>query len=254
MNIFPQIKTTSPVPMLKASYALVFYQCTSDRHGGIISATKHSVNDKNELGLGTIISPNSIAEEFYALDNDSKDSFISILPPNILIDENKTLMWHTKRRLYPMWFRNSVENVSHYVEWPPLLFIVDKSRNSTGGKMRVFALPSDSRPQSTTRIYNAPLMNISATGSLCLGSAFLPSKLNASTISECEAALFDSQFTHVSHSKTIKGCSCSVKHERFWKELGGSKVDMPRRVRVSDMIYTGLRLSDLIESKNHARI
>lgn len=254
MNIFPQIKTTSPVPMLKASYALVFYQCTSDRHGAIISATKHSVNENNELGLGTIISPSSIAEEFNAIGNGSKDSFISLLPPNILIDDNKTLMWHTKRRLYPMWFRNSVENVSYNVEWPPLLFIVNKSNITTGGQIRIFALPSDSRPQNTTRIYNAPLMNIGATGSLCLGSAFLPSRINATTISECEAVLFDSQFSHVNHSKTIKGCSCSVKHERFWKELSGAKDDKPRRVRVSDMIYTGLRLSDLLEGNIHARI
>jgi PRTRC genetic system protein B len=79
---------------------------------------------------------------------------------------------------------------------PPLLFI-QKSED-----LYVFALAKNRRPKAGTRLYHAPLFNISGEGKVCLGTAKIDKtqKQDMTTWQrEWSAGFWESKFTHSSN-------------------------------------------------------
>lgn len=230
-------------PDIKADFAIVFYK---DQYGRTHdAATKHSIGKNNTLSLGRVISTNTIATKVAGLIHQKPNP--DLIPDHVLMENESTLMWYAKRRIAPMWFRVGQKPIAYVVEWPPLLFVIDRYQ----GSMRVFGLANNSRPNVNTRLYHAPLMNIYKHAGVCQGTAHLPSELTVRTIPQCEATIYQSQFTHVGHTNTIKRTANKVKdknasHLAFWRSRKVKKGKPVQRVTTKEMVFSGKRLSDIL--------
>lgn len=172
----------------------------------ISCATKHSVVD-GKIGLGTLCNAESIGNYF-------KNRSSGWLPEHVLVDDETALSWYTKRSQNTLWFRplSSKKIICFNIELPPMIFLVQKSDSSLFN----FTIGKNSRPSLSTRIYHSPLMNLYESGSLCLGSAALPSEISIDTIKDCEDCLLQSQFTHVNHDETLRGGASNKELLDYW--------------------------------------
>lgn len=224
---------------IRPSFAIVMYN--DDRSGQTVCATRHQVRDNNTLSLGRIISATQVAKVFAGLNTGQSTVSNQILPESVLVDSPDRLVWFKRRFVGDMWFRVGQKPECLVVEWPPLLFMADKERNS----LRVFALGTNSRPAPESRIYNAPLMNINSHGDLCQGSAHLPIDISVATIGECEASLIESQFTHVNHEHTLRGETSNGQHVDFWRNKSRKKETKAQRVHTRELCPAG-RFANLL--------
>ncbi|GAA4649817.1 hypothetical protein GCM10023116_20980 [Kistimonas scapharcae] len=218
-----------PAPAPVPHTALIFYQS----EGELMAVTRHSVSNSGHIGLGEIVDSNALSE--LVLSNTIADTG-RLIPHNVLLNNGKHIIWHTKRQQRSMWIRQDRPRRLS-VEYPPLLFV----SSIDGRDVRIFGLPSNSRPTLTTRLYHAPLANIYEDGRLCQGTATLPSSVTLDNLADCESCLFDSQFTHINHSKTLKGCETSKKHFDYWV----AKSKTREKVKASEMIFIG-RLDNVL--------
>lgn len=233
--------------IVKPEFAVVFYQDGSSNN--VVCATRHKINpDTNSLSIGTIVSPSQIIKCFAKLNVAKYEREINCIPQSVLFESDELIVWHTKRFVGEMWFRHGKKPECLTVEWPPLLFAASKTTQS----MHVFALSSNSRPTMDTRLLNAPLMNINSRGLLCQGTASLPAVITTDSIEECEATLFDSQFTHVNHESTFRHKTNDQKHFRFWKSHAQTRARSAKRLAGSSMSNADITLRDFIQGHSHA--
>lgn len=75
---------------------------------------------------------------------------------------------------------------------PALVFMI------RGRELFVRALRGNRRPNSNTRLKNAPYWNTDAQGRVCLGTMRVPEEVSASRLEGWEQAYFASEFTHPS--------------------------------------------------------
>ncbi|OCX67498.1 hypothetical protein A6M27_01765 [Acidithiobacillus thiooxidans] len=69
--------------------------------------------------------------------------------------------------------------------------------------LSVFAVKGRKRPSLNTPLFKAPYMNVYAGGSICMGNVKVP-KPEPGNISACEAAFFQSRFTHANHATQVQ--------------------------------------------------
>jgi PRTRC genetic system protein B len=81
-------------------------------------------------------------------------------------------------------------NRSAVVPHPGLIF-----RAGSNG-FRVFAVKGSERPQADTPIFEPPYFNTWDRGSICIGTASVPKRIDVASIAGWEAGFFDSAFTH----------------------------------------------------------
>lgn len=226
---------------IRPRFAVVFHE-DSDTNN-IVCATQHQVNSNNTLSLGRVVSAPHISKAFSELNTGFSKQIFSCIPETVLYDSSERLVWYKRRFIGDMWFRVGSKPQRFTVEWPCLLFIVEKAQR----QLRVFALPSNARPSANTRLYHAPLMNINGQGVLCQGTATLPSQITIETITQCENTIFDSQFTHVNHEFTLRKETSNKKHLAFWKSKSKTKTQPPERVSVKEMKFTKNTLGDIMQ-------
>jgi PRTRC genetic system protein B len=88
------------------------------------------------------------------------------------------------------------------VAHPGLVF--SASANGASRSLRVWAFRRRGRPRADTALYQAPFLNVSQGGSVCLGSTDAPYTAAASDAPAWTAAFFASAFTHV-HGQPVNG-------------------------------------------------
>lgn len=224
VQIVDKINVSDPVRGIpKAAKAYVFYE--TDRE--TCAVTEHQIKD-DRLGAGRVVSLRGLGERFSRL---NRTDTPTILPKSVFLSTGKAFAWTTSARLAPMWFSIGSRQWAHRVWWPNLLWIVNRQQRD----LQVFAVGRGGRPSIETPIYHAPLMNIGANGTLCEGSAQLPRRLDETQIPQIEACIFDSNFTHINHGKTLKGGADDRQHIAFWRE----KEQTGQRVRVGEMTRIG---------------
>lgn len=213
---------------LEPSLALVLY--TDSRRGDVVCATEHKVSENHTLSIGKTVSSDHIINKITMLNSANRNGCSQLLPSNLILDSTSSMVWHKERFTADMWFRlptqKKVERLR--VEWPPLLFVVNKLNRS----ISAFALGTNKRPGLNSRVYHAPLMNLSCDGHLCLGTASLPKEFDFNSLADCEDALVQSQFTHVNHEYTWNRKTDSEEHFRLWSSLSAAKGETPERLKV----------------------
>jgi PRTRC genetic system protein B len=229
---------------IRPRFAVVFHG--DGETNNIVCATQHQVNSNNTLSLGRVVSASHISKAFSELNTGQSKQKFSCLPETVLHDSSERLVWYKRRFIGDMWFRVGSKPQHFTVEWPSLLFIVDKASR----KLRVFALSSNARPTAKSRLYHAPLMNINAQGVLCQGTAMLPSQITTETITQCENTIFDSQFTHINHDFTLRNQTSNRQHVAFWKRKSQTKFRSAERVSVKEMKFTKNTLGDFMQGES----
>lgn len=242
------LKSNHQESVVQPGFAVVFYEDSQSKM--IVCATRHQVNSEtNTLGLGTIISPSQITKTFSELNIDkSKKHALSCIPEKVIFDSDDLIVWYTKRFIGDMWFRHGSKPQRLVVEWPPLVFAAHKLNPA----LHVFALSKNTRPNEQTILFHAPLMNINDEGRLCQGTAHLPQDISINSIDECEATLFDSQFTHVNHEFTFKHETNNQTHFKYWKSKSRTRKQFPIRLTTNEMARAGLTLQEFIKEQSNA--
>ena len=191
-----------------------------------LGVTQHNI-ENGILQTGKYVSPETVIE----LLRQDKTRDLVYQKQTIIAENDKFVLWFKPAIQKPMWFRVGKFSGSFDVKWPTLLFVADK-RNA---KLFVYALGASTYPNEDAVVYNAPLMNIGWDGLVCQGSASLPREISSATIDSMEATIYDSNFTHVNNTNTLRNTPSSKdsvgtkEHLAFWRSRDKSKANMPKK-------------------------
>ena len=221
---------TNSIPSIsyEPRFALVFHSVERET-----VVTKHIVKN-GLLQSGTVVEPIDIIQATIDVKKNNlnyANSKSQIISERVLLDDHKTLIWHSKASNRTMWFSGQECGKARLrLWWPNLLFVVNKKNNS----MSVFATATSARPNEKTRLYQAPLMNISENGSICLGSAKLPKDLSQHNIVAMENCIYDSNFSHLNFKNDdqehMKNDKCHIKFYR-------SREKSQQKFKASEMTF-----------------
>lgn len=207
-------------PRLRAVQALLVYKDNAPTYDGPTYAfTTHEITPSaggDRIGPGRVL---GLQDQQALLDAllGSLARETDFLPPEVLCHSSTQIAWYVPGRVRRMWFRLDKKNLCLNVPWPHLLFCA-KQRG-----LFLAALTHGTRPSPNTPLYHAPLMNVFESTALCTGSAELPRGWSVSQRAGYEAAVFDTNFTHTNHRRTLalRGEKeiTSERHLRFWRDL-----------------------------------
>lgn len=199
------------------SCAIVFYK---QNNGGEEStyATHHPVRptgEKFELGAGKPLTGKNLKDLVKAIAKGLKHQS-EILPGNVLVANEKLMVWWTPAAAHEMSFdisthsdyagRTRLQGVGGKVPCPALVFMLkrDKTEGSTFTSIRVFALAENARPEASTSLFRAPLLNVNEAGDVCWGDSLRPKTCLVSDIRAWQALFFTSVFTHFNGTQPIQ--------------------------------------------------
>lgn len=210
-------RTNKPAEMpVDHHYALVF---SSLVNGETVISYHDIINSR--LADGRFVNADTVQTIAHSLTKEKKKSGWS--HDAVLFENESSICWFRKPSKQPekIWFRGAhSEPIELHVRLPGLIFIRQKWTRS----LCVFAYAGKKRATPVTQLYYAPLCNVHASGSVCLGSAEVPLfdvDLDQFIEQTERGYLFDSNFTHVSHDKTFH-CNSSIDtfaHIKKWRAL-----------------------------------
>lgn len=123
----------------------------------------------------------------------------------ILATNNNTLIWWTPPQIRQSWFnirnenlKNLKEKTSFPISYPGMIFI--QNNNST----YVFAFKGRKKPNFSTELFHAPVLNVYDSGSVCWGNIRPPNRTDENLPEQVETWLFESWSTHTNSSNNIK--------------------------------------------------
>src|SRR5574338_250207 len=119
---------------------------------------------------------------------------------------------------------------------PGLVFVAREQ------SMWTYAVKGDARPDASTQLCHAPMMNTWADGKVCSGSMPLPDSTVAESVAAWEKSFWDSNFSHPNHPKPVnyKGGI----HQFSMDLLDGKFRKCPQRVLRPIKVLTLGRLVD----------
>lgn len=203
------------------SHALVFH-AHSD---GNLEITRHAIRTRRGtpcLGPASHFDDAALAALVGILAGRERPA-VELIPEGVILQGHNQLAWVVPAARRRMWFLIGKRKRQFMVPWPTLVFHVHT------GQLRVAALATADRPNTTTSVYHAPLMNIYADGRVCVGNATLPKDCGYPDIPHWEKVVFGTLFTHVNHDRSLRltGTKAidSGKHLAFWRELAESGAD-----------------------------
>lgn len=119
-----------------------------------------------------------------------------VLPENVLARTPEMIAWWSRAQLRLLFFGESdlkTRDLNGKMYPHPALVLMIRGR-----ELFVRALGENRRPNSNTRLKNAPYWNTDREGRVCLGTMRVPEEVSASSTAAWEAAYFASEFTHPS--------------------------------------------------------
>lgn len=156
----------------------------------------------------------------------------------LLYQSSQVLCWYrpASKKPEPMWFRQSGQ-IKLMVLYPTLVFVKSEG-------LRVYAALTR-HVDRNTKLYHAPLCNVNDCGSLCFGSADRPSSRDSVSqqIATCEAAIFETNFSHTSGSKSFRGAYGTEAHIAKWRQLA----DAGKAPSTKDLYSTGFTVESVVD-------
>jgi len=230
-----------PAPHKNESYevqsAMIGLHSTSE---GDAFATYHQVSKGGRVQTGKPLSMEQVYAHVASL-VESSENGAAWRDSRVIYESADILAWISKSKKHSMWFRVGGKSLRVNAVWPNLLFVVHKST-------RALKVMATARPNVTksTRLYEAPLCNISRGGAVCQGNATLPDKQIVGTtevLDECEATIYNSNFTHVNSEVTLKDCPHTNQHVAAWQEFAKAK----RKPKASEMVKANMTVESYIK-------
>ena len=182
-------------------------------------ATKHKfVNDG--LTPGTPFDIESTIKELQKLLPVASRGSIDLIPDNVFFQQENLLGWVMPPRIVTLLFKGAIMT-SYKVPMPKLIFI---AKGGSSPVLKVCAIKSDATVSLDTPIYYAPLPNVYASHSMCIGDVELPKTPLYENMTKYESAMFNTYSTHTNHNNTINVENCdSSKYVRFMAKLQREK-------------------------------
>lgn len=205
---------------LEAVEALLIYR--QGRAAAVVSSHPASVTDgKIEVGPGSCLTRDAVIEIWKGLVRASSGR--EILPEHVLYVDGSRVLWYRPANRRPVFFHTGRREFDDELRgrqalFPPLLFL------ATAGRLHVWGLGGDRRPGPDVPLYQAPFLNIYATGAMCAGTAKLPLEVSTD-VALWEKAFFETTFTH--SNLRDKLTLHPGGHDGLWRELAG-EVQRPR--------------------------
>lgn len=162
-------------------------------------ATRHAVQQSPD-GAPVILPGSPISEEnlYDAYSELIGETSLQMLDKNTLAFNVNTLVFWSPPKVRHVRFicPEPMGSASGYAPHPGLIFVWKKH------ELSVFAVKGRKKPSLSTQIFHAPYMNLFEDGDMCLGNVVLP-KPEPCNVPACEAAFFQSYFTHANTSKQV---------------------------------------------------
>lgn len=132
------------------------------------------------------------------------------------------VVWHPADKWQSNWSMEGLKNKK--MPWPPVIAVVRQNQ------MRIFALDlaEGEQPTEETQLLCPPFPNVSAVGSICMGSMNIPVPGNYGTVDELGYAWLNSFFVskgNSDHSRGVKTLNIEGELIDLWKQLQKDKPD-----------------------------
>ena len=207
--------------------------------------TTHEVihnSDGARLGEGQLVTPQMLIDLMASL---GRSVPIEILPENVIVRTNDTIVWWTGARQRVMFFSDRggdavLRNMNgRTYPHPPLLF------KASGSHLWVRALRENARPEPNTKLYMAPYWNTYDNGVVCTGTMRIPYEKSVAIINGWERSFFQSEFTHAAGVRNY--LSYPGGFLGMWRFLEGKR-KFPSRY----LVETKETLTDFVNSDDHS--
>lgn len=228
---------------LVMSGAILLYSQSRDSQSPIY-ATAHPVSNTGKrpvIGAGRPVDREAL---FTALDSLAERCAANaeFLPETVLAIDRTAVTWWCRPTMRRVFFDCAeLGTVTAVVLHPGLIF-----QARTNGFF-VYALDGAVRPTPDTPLFEPPYFNTWDHGSICIGSARVPARIDVASIEGWESGFFESAFTHPNAGGK------RVNHPRgefaFWKEMLAGKYGeqfplqclVPMKRTLGDLIAWGPR-------------
>jgi PRTRC genetic system protein B len=213
-----------PAPLM----ALVF----SGIGDNLSAVARHGI-ENGKLGVGAFVSPHELLDMVATIvDGRGGCQGDEILPPNVLVNNSRCMMWHQPSRFGWFWHHADGDRRGFKIKWPALVFEVDRLSRT----MRCVALATNKRPDALSPVYNLPMPNAYDGGGFCLGSAVLPRVVSVATMGDVEACVYDAVKTHSSNPQAIRN---GENPTSYWTRKAKETPDVPPSIRARDLTQIG---------------
>ena len=213
---------------IAATSAILLY---TGRDGKVVYGTAHSVSPRGDskraaIGAGRPIDRDGLRKCLLEL-SESNAPKAEFLPDSVLGVGQDSITWWCRPAMRRVFFDcPELGKRTAITSHPGLVF-----QAATNG-FRVFALEGLDRPTPDTRLFEPPYFNTWDLGKICIGTAYVPKRIDVASIAGWESGFFDSAFTHpnvggqrVNFSKGIFA---------FWKAMldGKYRTTFPKKTLV----------------------
>jgi PRTRC genetic system protein B len=226
---------------LVMSGAILLYSQSSDSQSPIY-ATAHPVTSTGKrpvIGAGRPVDREAL---FTALDSLAERCAANaeFLPETVLAIDRTAVTWWCRPTMRRVFFDCAeLGTVAAVVPHPGLIF-----QARTNGFF-VFALDGAARPTPDTPLFEPPYFNTWDHGSICIGSARVPARIDIASIDGWESGFFESAFTHPNAGG--KRVNYPRGEFAFWKEMLAGKYGeqfplqclVPMKRTLGDLIARG---------------
>jgi PRTRC genetic system protein B len=226
---------------LSVTSAILLYSHTG---GNPVYATVHAVTHQGKgpvIGAGRPVNRQAL---FTAMDSLAKRCALKgqFLPETVLSVDQTSITWWCRPGMRRVFFQcKELGNVSAVVPHPGLIF---QARQSG---FYVFALDGCTRPTPDTAVSEPPYFNTWDRGSICIGSAQVPDRIDVESTAGWEKGFFESAFTHPNAGG--KRVNHPQGEYAFWKEMLAGQYGeqfplqclVPMNLTLGDLIARGSR-------------
>ena len=196
----------------------------------------HNVNKDGSLGPGTNLSINNLKKIYKALNfnNVKFMAFEDIIPENVLwYDQfDEAVIFYTEPQMRNLYFTDGTKIPSGEYKMPYLLWVYKNQ------KLSVYALkkkPKDSKEE----LYQAPFMNVSSSGMVCMGNVKYGEGMNTfnELIEDIINKFFGSYFSHTQTNDLLKmNYSLFLKNHVNDRNFSYAKILVKTKLTLKDII------------------
>ncbi len=209
---------TVPAGRLVPKTAVIFYGNDCDRKDeGIKFATRHNFVEREQsfsLEAGTPLTLNAI-KQLAKMANKTIVRHTEILSQNVLMANDSLLVWWRPAAKTQMVFdvsthaqevgREALQGAFLEMPLPALVFALRRGLSANNwNSISVFALSKNERPDASSEMFRAPLLNVEDDGNVCWGDGQKPSGRGVGDIVDWEKLFFSSKFTHYNGTSPLQ--------------------------------------------------
>lgn len=186
----------------------------------------------NEGGKYVFQSPIPLADNVlkdiassYIKSNGWKMEHDGLIPEHLLYGKSSIgqsiVIWYRPAMMRSLNFSSHLQiKGNHTVSVPATLYV------AVNTNLYVFALMTDERPKTSTKLYKAPFFNIYTEGTVCLGTAPVGKRTNSF---EKEAERFERGFYMAEQNGGQSENNCKTPLPKLWNRIISEKISFPAK-------------------------